>query len=82
MRRQRRLALGVLLGAGALAVIAFPFRTSWWGGWILAIAEAGIVGGLARHMYRGGPILIEFTAVLLIWLAAWHMYRQRIFVRV
>ncbi len=25
----------------------FPFRGTWWGGWILAIAEAGIVGGLA-----------------------------------
>jgi uncharacterized membrane-anchored protein YjiN (DUF445 family) len=47
VRRQRRLALGVLLGAGALAVVAFPLRTTWWGGWILAVAEAGIVGGLA-----------------------------------
>jgi len=44
---QRRLALGVLIGAGALAVAAFPVRATWWGGWILAIAEAGIVGGLA-----------------------------------
>ena len=47
MRRQRRLALSVLLGAGVLAVAAFPFRATWWGGWILAMAEAGIVGGLA-----------------------------------
>src|SRR3989454_7708620 len=47
VRRQRRLALGVLLGACALAALAFPLRSSWWGGWILAIAEAGIVGGLA-----------------------------------
>ena len=47
MRRQRRLALGVLLGAAALAVFAVPFRATWWGGWVLAIAEAGIVGGLA-----------------------------------
>jgi len=47
VRRQRRLVLGVLLGAAALAVVAFPLRTTWWGGWILAIAEAGIVGGLA-----------------------------------
>jgi uncharacterized membrane-anchored protein YjiN (DUF445 family) len=46
-RRQRRLALGVLLAAAALAVAMIPFRTTWWGGWILAIAEAGIVGGLA-----------------------------------
>ena len=46
-RRQRRLALGVLLAAAALAVAMFPLRATWWGGWILAIAEAGIVGGLA-----------------------------------
>jgi len=37
----------VLLGAGVLAVVAVPFRATWWGGWILAVAEAGIVGGLA-----------------------------------
>jgi uncharacterized membrane-anchored protein YjiN (DUF445 family) len=46
-RRQRRLALGVLLAAAALAVAFFPLRATWWGGWILAVAEAGIVGGLA-----------------------------------
>ena len=46
-RRQRRLALGVLLAAAALAVGFFPLRATWWGGWMLAIAEAGIVGGLA-----------------------------------
>jgi uncharacterized membrane-anchored protein YjiN (DUF445 family) len=47
VKGQRRLALGVLLGAGGLAIAAFPVRATWWGGWILAIAEAGIVGGLA-----------------------------------
>jgi uncharacterized membrane-anchored protein YjiN (DUF445 family) len=47
MPGQRRLALGVLLGAAGLAVAAFPFRATWWGGWILAVAEAGVVGGLA-----------------------------------
>jgi uncharacterized membrane-anchored protein YjiN (DUF445 family) len=47
MRRQRRLALGVLLAAAVLAALAFPVRGTWWGGWILAVAEAGIVGGLA-----------------------------------
>jgi predicted acyltransferase len=66
----------VVIGANAITMyVAYhfvPFRE---------IAE-GLVGGLARHLYRGGPILIELTAVLLIWLAAWHMYRQRIFVRV
>jgi predicted acyltransferase len=66
----------VVIGANAITmyvVYAFvPFRE---------IAE-GLVGGLARHMYRGGPLLIQFSAVLLIWLVAWHMYRHRIFVRV
>jgi uncharacterized membrane-anchored protein YjiN (DUF445 family) len=47
MRRQRRLALVVLLAAAVLAVAAFPFRATWWGGWVLAVAEAGVVGGLA-----------------------------------
>ena len=47
MPGQRRLALGVLLGAATLAVVTFPLRATWWGGWILAIAEAGVVGGLA-----------------------------------
>src|SRR5439155_14380256 len=45
--RQRRLAILALWAAAALAVVSFPFRATWWGGWILAIAEAGIVGGLA-----------------------------------
>jgi uncharacterized membrane-anchored protein YjiN (DUF445 family) len=37
----------VLLAAVAVAAVVFPLRGTWWGGWILAIAEAGIVGGLA-----------------------------------
>jgi uncharacterized membrane-anchored protein YjiN (DUF445 family) len=47
VRRQRRLALGVLLAAAVLAALAFPFRATWWGGFLLAVAEAGVVGGLA-----------------------------------
>lgn len=47
MRPKRRLALAVLLAAAVVAVVIVPFRATWWGGWILAIAEAGIVGGLA-----------------------------------
>ena len=46
-RKQRRLALVVLGIAAVLAIAAFPVRHTWWGGFILAIAEAGIVGGLA-----------------------------------
>ncbi len=41
------MALAVLLAAVLLAIASYPFRASVWGGWILAIAEAGIVGGLA-----------------------------------
>jgi uncharacterized membrane-anchored protein YjiN (DUF445 family) len=37
----------VLVTAAALVVAMIPFRATWWGGWILAIAEAGVVGGLA-----------------------------------
>ena len=79
--RQRRLALLVLLAAVALAVAAYPLRTRWWGGFILAIAEAGIVGGLAdwfavtalfRHPL-GLPI--PHTAIIP---ANWEMMAQRV----
>jgi uncharacterized membrane-anchored protein YjiN (DUF445 family) len=79
--RQRRLALLVLLAAVALAVAAYPLRTRWWGGLILAIAEAGIVGGLAdwfavtalfRHPL-GLPI--PHTAIIP---ANWELMAQRV----
>ncbi|MBI3637768.1 MAG: DUF445 family protein, partial [Candidatus Rokubacteria bacterium] len=41
------MALGVLLAAAGGAVLAYPLRATWWGGLALAMAEAGIVGGLA-----------------------------------
>jgi uncharacterized membrane-anchored protein YjiN (DUF445 family) len=47
LHHQRQLARAALLAAAVLAVVSFPFRGTWWGGWILAVAEAGIVGGLA-----------------------------------
>jgi predicted acyltransferase len=66
----------VVIGANAITMyMAYhfvPFRE---------ISE-GLVGGLASHLYRGGPVLIEFGTVLLVFLLAYHMYRQRIFVRV
>jgi uncharacterized membrane-anchored protein YjiN (DUF445 family) len=79
--RQRRLALLVLLAAVALAVAAYPLRTRWWGGFILAVAEAGIVGGLAdwfavtalfRHPL-GLPI--PHTAIIP---ANWELMAQRV----
>jgi len=44
---KRTVALVALLAAVALAIAAFPFRETWWGGLLLAIGEAGVVGGLA-----------------------------------
>ena len=46
-RPRRQLALVVLLGAVVVALLTLPVRHRWWGGWLLAIAEAGIIGGLA-----------------------------------
>jgi uncharacterized membrane-anchored protein YjiN (DUF445 family) len=43
----KNLALAALLAAAALAILAYPFRATWWGGLLLAIGEAGVVGGLA-----------------------------------
>ncbi len=42
-----RLALGALLAAAVLAIAAFPFRATWWGGVLVAVGEAGVIGGLA-----------------------------------
>ena len=83
--RQRRLALLVLLAAVALAAAAIPFRGTWWGGWILAIAEAGIVGGLAdwfavTALFRrplGLPI--PHTAIIP---ANWELMAERVGVMV
>jgi uncharacterized membrane-anchored protein YjiN (DUF445 family) len=44
---KKNIALAALIVAVVLAVAAFPFRAHWWGGLLLAIAEAGVVGGLA-----------------------------------
>ena len=83
--RQRRFALLVLLAAVALAAAAIPFRATWWGGFILAIAEAGIVGGLAdwfavtalfRHPL-GLPI--PHTAIIP---ANWELMAERVGVMV
>src|SRR5262245_47485118 len=79
--RQRQLALGVLLLAAIVAVCAFPFRDTWWGGWILAIAEAGIVGGLADWFAvtaifrRPLGLPIPHTALIP---ANWELMAQRV----
>jgi predicted acyltransferase len=42
----------------------------------------GLVGGLARHLGAAGPTLVAATAVGLGWLVVYHLYRQKIFLRV
>ena len=44
--------------------------------------SAGLVGGLASHLGRGGPAVVEFGTVALVWLLLYHMYRQKIFLRI
>src|SRR4029450_9340416 len=83
--RQRRMALAAPLAAVLLAIASFPFRASLWGGWILAIAEAGIVGGLAdwfavTALFRrplGLPI--PHTAIIP---ANWELMAERVGVMV
>ena len=83
--RQRRLALIVLLAAVALAVAAIPVRATWWGGWILAVAEAGIVGGLADWVAvtalfrRPLGLPIPHTAIIP---ANWELMAERVGVMV
>ena len=41
-----------------------------------------LVGGLAGHLGSAGPLVVQFTAVLLAWLLLYHLYRQKIFLRI
>jgi predicted acyltransferase len=66
----------VVIGMNAITIYVVYHLVS-----VRDIAEP-LIGGLARHAYRAGPILIELATVLLVWLLAYHMYRQRIFLRV
>jgi len=66
----------VVIGMNAITIyVAYhyvPFRT----------IAAGLVGGLASHLGRGGPALVEFATIGLVWLLLYHLYRQKIFLRI
>jgi predicted acyltransferase len=47
----------------------------------LGISES-LVGGAASHAGKAGPLIVQFTAVLLAWLLLYHLYRQKIFLRI
>ena len=67
----------VVIGANAITAYVspsfIPFRT---------IAD-NLVGGLSELVGKPwGEVLIAFTAVLILWLALFHMYRRKILVRI
>jgi predicted acyltransferase len=66
----------IVIGMNAITIYVAVFFISF-----RNIAE-GLVGGLARHLGEAGPVAIEFTAVLLAWLVLYHLYRQRVFLRI
>ncbi len=41
-----------------------------------------LVGGLARHLGAFGDFLLPLTTFMIVWLILWHLYRQRIFLRI
>jgi predicted acyltransferase len=66
----------VVIGMNAITIyVAYwfiPFR---------AVGES-LAGGLARHAGAAGPVVIALATLLLVWLMLYHLYRQRIFLRV
>jgi predicted acyltransferase len=68
--------LFVVIGMNAITIYVARWFIPFYG-----ISE-GLVGGLARHLGAAGPVLIAFTAVLLAWLLVYHLYRQKIFLRI
>jgi predicted acyltransferase len=70
---------------------AFPFIvigmnaiTIYVASWFIPFGKISesLVGGLARHLGTAGPLAVQATAVLLAWLLLYHLYRQRIFLRI
>jgi predicted acyltransferase len=66
----------IVIGMNAITIYVGRFFIPFKG-----ISET-LVGGLAGHLASAGPLLVEFTAVLLAWLLLFHLYRQRIFLRI
>jgi predicted acyltransferase len=66
----------VVIGMNAITIYVanrfIPFR---------GISES-LVGGAARHAGAAEQLTVQFTAVLLAWLLLYHLYRQRIFLRI
>jgi predicted acyltransferase len=66
----------VVIGMNAITIYVASFFVPFRG-----IAES-LVGGMARHLGAAGPVVIALGAVLLMWLVLYHLYRQKIFLRI
>jgi len=42
----------------------------------------GLVGGLAEHLGHAGPFVVQFSALLIVWLILFYLYRKKTFLRV
>ena len=42
----------------------------------------GLLGGAARHAGSASELIVQFGAVLLAWVLLYHLYRQKIFLRI
>ncbi|MCI0335134.1 MAG: DUF5009 domain-containing protein [Planctomycetes bacterium] len=69
----------IVIGMNAITIYVtyvgrfIPFRN---------ISES-LVGGAARHLgSNAGALVVETTSVLLVWLLLYHLYRQKIFLRI
>ncbi len=67
----------IVIGMNAITIYVtyhlFPF--------VFVGASKVLVGGLAKHLGAAGPLAIQFSVVFLVWLLLYHLYRQRIFLR-
>jgi predicted acyltransferase len=75
---------GVRRWAFPFVVIGLNAITIYVASWFIPFRAMGdsLVSGVVSHAGRAGPVLSAFTAVLLAWLLVYHLYRQRIFLRI
>jgi predicted acyltransferase len=66
----------VVIGMNAITIYVASFFVPFH-----KIAES-LLGGLAKHPVAAGPVVIAFGSVFLMWLVLYHLYRQKIFLRI
>jgi predicted acyltransferase len=67
----------VVIGMNAIVAYVAPYFIPFDG------IAGSLFGGLARHLGReGGALLIAVASVTIVWLLLYHLYRNKIFVRI